>query len=75
VGFPGVGSGAPQKRRGRSGGITISGDDPRRWSSAARQELAKRCLPPLPGPPTLHALNDGVAAPPPPLAIETTPEH
>lgn len=32
-----------------SGGITISGDDPRAWSSVERQDLAKRCLPPLEG--------------------------
>ena len=36
-----------------SGGITMLGDDPRAWSSVERQELAKRCLPPLAGPPAI----------------------
>lgn len=43
-----------------SGGITIQGDDPRNWLSAERCDLAKRSMPPLPGPPHIIDLFDKV---------------
>ena len=44
-----------------SGGITISGDDPLHWSSEARQDLSKRCMPPMAGPlAILDLFNSGV---------------